>query len=127
MAAHQACYPDMVRASCTALNDVSRMNETPVTSVHQPRSLAEVQGLLALAAARGLPLVCRGTKHSMGGHSLAPSAIVLDMAYLNAVTIDASARTAAVGAGATWAAVIEAANIHGLTPRTLQSYCTFSV
>ena len=53
--------------------------------------------------------------------------VVLDMCYVNSVQIDAASSTATVGSGATWADVIVAANQFGKTPRTLQSYCSFSV
>ena len=124
----QACWPDEVAASPSpTLNDISRLNATQVACVYQPRTVEEVQAHLEEAAFRNLQVVCRGTKHSMGGHSLVPNGIVLDMCYMNSVSIDAAASTATVGVGAIWADVITAANKHGKTPRTLQSYCSFSV
>jgi len=65
--------------------------------------------------------------HSSGGQSLSPGGLALDMAFVNFVRYDPSSELVLCGAGATWADVILALNPHGKAPRTLQSYCSFSV
>lgn len=124
-----ACWPDEVitEGGAPVFNDVSRLNATPMCAVIQPRCLSDVQDAIRLAASRGVRLVPRGTKHSMGGQSLSPGGLALDMAYINAVAYDPATELVTCGGGATWADVICALNPHGKTPRTLQSYCTFSV
>jgi FAD/FMN-containing dehydrogenase len=63
----------------------------------------------------------------MGGHSLVEGGVVLDMGCVAHVSYDAAAGLATAGAGATWADLIRTLNAHGKTPRTLQSYASFSI
>ncbi|KNC49063.1 FAD linked oxidase domain-containing protein [Thecamonas trahens ATCC 50062] len=82
---------------------------------------------VAAAAADGLPVSVRGTRHSMGGHTMAAGGVVIDTTYLDAITWDASRELMTIGAGATWADAIRFLNPLGKSPRTMQSYCSFSV
>jgi FAD/FMN-containing dehydrogenase/SAM-dependent methyltransferase len=125
--AESACWPDAVAPRRVVLDDVSRLNACEHAAVAQPRTVADVQAALARARAAGVPVCVRGTKHSMGGHSLASGGLALDMCFANAVRFDAAADTVTAGAGATWADVIRVLNAHGRAPRTLQSYASFSV
>jgi FAD/FMN-containing dehydrogenase len=132
------------------LDDVSRLNATEVGCLVQPLCLGDVQDAIARARAAGRRVSVRGTKHSMGGHTLVPDGVVLDMAYVNHMTYHLAApaggpaavaeegssngdshgagyASVTVGTGATWAELIRFLNPHGKTPRTLQSYATFSV
>eukprot|EP01119_Soliformovum_irregulare_P011110 TRINITY_DN2760_c0_g1_i1.p1 TRINITY_DN2760_c0_g1~~TRINITY_DN2760_c0_g1_i1.p1 ORF type:complete len:1308 (+),score=451.39 TRINITY_DN2760_c0_g1_i1:228-3926(+) len=64
----------------------------------------------------------------MGGHTIAPRGAQIDMRYMDKILwIDPKKRQVLVEVGATWERVIFAVNKYGLSPRTLQSYCTFSV
>jgi hypothetical protein len=107
------------------LNDVSRMSATPVKALAMPRSQNDVFEALEFARSRGLSVVARGTSHSMGGHSLTD--VVLDMKFVDNVEYNVATGTVQCGAGATWSKVIQHLNNYGKSPRTLQSYCTFSV
>jgi FAD/FMN-containing dehydrogenase len=116
-----------VRPGAVVLDDVTRMNATTVGVLVEPRTQEDVLRALALARRTGARVCVRGTKHSMGGHSLVPQGVALDMRWVAHVAYDADSGTVTAGAGATWADVIVALNPHGKTPRTLQSYCSFSV
>jgi FAD/FMN-containing dehydrogenase len=75
-------------------------------------SREDVIGALAVASDRGLPVAVRG-----GGTSDAATVdggIQLDLAELDAIEVDAPARTARVGGGATWGELDEATQEHGL-------------
>lgn len=53
--------------------------------------------------------------------------IVIDMQFINQISFDTCSNNVTVGAGALWSDVIFTLNHYGKAPRTLQSYCTFSV
>lgn len=63
----------------------------------------------------------------MGGHTMARGGYVLDTKCLNSVDVDVQKRTATVGPGCLWSDLIFQLNEHGLSPRTMQSYSSFSV
>ncbi|WP_062385807.1 FAD-binding oxidoreductase [Demequina iriomotensis] len=78
------------------------------------RSEADVARTLRLATRMGVRVAPQSSGH--GAVALGPldGAILLRMSALSAVVIDAEARTATVGAGATWGDVSDAAAPHGL-------------
>jgi FAD/FMN-containing dehydrogenase len=90
--------------------------------VHQPpvvvavRSAADVVESVRVARARGLPVSVQGTGH--GAHRPVTSGLLLSTRRLDRVEVDPAARTARIGAGVPWGAVIAAAAPHGLAPIT---------
>jgi FAD/FMN-containing dehydrogenase len=74
----------------------------------------EVSQVVALARETGLPLAVRGGGHSLAGHGVADGGIVLDLAGLRALRIDAARRTAWAETGLTAGAYTAAAAAHGL-------------
>ena len=93
--------PDWQQVGGT-INDESCLNRTAVYGIVAPRSTAALQRTLAFAAAHNLPVTAAGTRHSMGGQAFTPRGIVIDMRRMNAVSLNAAARTITVGAGARW-------------------------
>lgn len=81
--------------------------------VVRPRTGPEVAAAVAAAVADGLRVVVQATGHGSGG-PLGSGTVLIDTSALRAVTVDEQARTARVGAGATWSQVQEAAGKHGL-------------
>ena len=65
-----------------------------------------------------MPLSVRGGGHDWAGRALRPDGLVLDLSGMRRVTVDAEARVATVGGGATAADVIAAAAPHGLAAVT---------
>lgn len=108
-------------------DDVTRMNATPIAAFFQPRTNADVKAVLSRARAEGKNVSMRGTRHSMGGHTIAADGYVLDMMRMKSFQIDATNRTVTTQPGALWSDLIMALNRYGLSPRTMQSYSTFSV
>ncbi len=70
--------------------------------------------MIGFAKAHDLPLAIRGGGHNGGGLGSVDDGVVADLSPLHSVTVDADARTARVGGGATWAQVDAATNPHGL-------------
>ena len=83
-------------------------------AVVAPRTADDVVTALRLAADRGATVTVHSTGH--GTRHGADGGVLLDTRQLDGVEIDPVARTARVGAGVRWGAVVEAAQRHGLRP-----------
>jgi FAD/FMN-containing dehydrogenase len=92
---------DALRRQLAAAVGTSGMGSGGV--VH-PANVAQAKEVLAACAAAGVAVVPRGSTSD----GAAP-AVVVDAANLNAIVVDATALLLHAGAGATWAAVREAA------------------
>jgi len=77
-------------------------------------STDDVRAGVAIAREYGLPVAVRGGGHSVAGHGTVDDGIVLDLAALNAVSVDADSRRVAVGGGATWGQVDAETQRHAL-------------
>lgn len=74
----------------------------------------DVRTAVAGAAARGLPVRVHATGHGLPG--AVEGGVLISTRRMDSVAIDPVRRTARIGAGVTWAQVIEAAAPHGLAP-----------
>lgn len=114
------------------LNDASRLNSTPVLHlVESPTipAIAEVRIRAALERARseGLKVTIGGARHSMGGQTLYPKSLYLDMRPLAHMDLDPAAGILTVGAGATWDRIIPYLDARGFSVAVMQSNNSFSV
>ena len=75
---------------------------------------ADVVAGARFAAEHDLRVTVRATGHGPGREC--DGAVMIDVSALGAVSIDPAARTATVGGGARWAAVLPPAQEHGLAP-----------
>ena len=74
----------------------------------------DVIAALAFAREHELEVTVRAGGHSVAGLSLNDGGLVLDVRGINDISVDPEARTARVGAGATWSEVDRATQEHGL-------------
>jgi FAD/FMN-containing dehydrogenase len=87
---------------------------------HLPAAIARVESTgdvvaaVALARTEGLPISIRGGGHNVAGLAVGDGALVVDLAGIAHVEVDAPARRARVGAGARWGDLDAAAQAHGL-------------
>ncbi len=81
--------------------------------VVRPRSAADVATAVARAGAAGWRVAVQATGHG-SGEPLGDGIVLIDTSSLDAVAVDAPARTARAGSGATWSQVQEQAQKHGL-------------
>ena len=111
------------------VDDVSRMNAQQVERIFSVRSADDIKRVLALARAHGKHVSMRGTRHSMGGQTIAAGGYVIDLMRLNKCSFNPSGEDVTVTAqpGAMWSDLIVHLNDYGYSPRTMQSYSTFSV
>ncbi|HLA64321.1 MAG TPA: FAD-binding oxidoreductase, partial [Rhodothermales bacterium] len=113
-------------------DDVSRLNATRVLEVWAvPADAAEAErqliALLQRAREQGLPVSIAGARHSMGGHTIAPDGIVINMLPFRGMTLSADGRVLTVQSGALWAEVIPFLNARGRSVGVMQSDNGFSV
>ena len=119
------------RARPEVANDISGLNPMAMQTVAvAPDSAAvvrQLRQLLHIAQVRHLPVAIAGAQHSMGGHTLAPGGIRLDMRPFRRMRLDTTTNLLTVGSGATWAEVIPYLNHYGRAVATMQSDNAFSV
>jgi FAD/FMN-containing dehydrogenase len=110
------------------INDIGRLNPTRVAAVVTNQEIEGLQQALAHARENSLKVSIAGKRHSMGGHTLYPDAVVLDMTGFNrTLAVDPAAKTITVQSGATWKDVIESLNPYGLSVQLMQAYNVFTV
>lgn len=112
-------------------NDISGLNATAMQTVavaaDSAAALRQLRQVLAVAQVRHLPVAIAGTRHSMGGHTLAADGIRLDMRPFHALHLDTLSGVLTAGSGATWAEIIPYLNARGRAVATMQSDNAFSV
>ena len=113
-------------------SDVSGLNSSAaaeVVAVPPDPAQAEqaLAALVARAAREGRKIVVSGAQHTMGGHTLYPGGLAVDMLPFNRMSLDVPRRLLAVGAGARWSEVIPFLDRYGLAVAVMQSNNDFTV
>jgi FAD/FMN-containing dehydrogenase len=85
-------------------------------AIVRPVDAGEVGRVVSLARETGLELAVRGGGHSNAGHGTSEGGIMLDLAGLATLEIDAGARVARAAGGLTSGEVTATAAPHGLAP-----------
>ena len=93
------------------VDDASRLNRTAVAAIWEAPAdsgdfEADLARLLADARAESRKVSIGGARHSMGGHTISPGGVALDMRPHRGMTLDEETELLTVQAGATWADVI---------------------
>jgi len=113
-------------------NDASHLNETKVDSVVKTfedidKATAQISQLIKQAKEQGKKISIAGAQHSMGGHTIYPDGIVLDMKGFHYMQLDSTENYLSVGSGALWSEIIPYLDIHGKSVSLMQSNNSFSV
>jgi len=82
--------------------------------IAQCETVEDVARAIRFGRERGLEIAVRGGGHGVAGKALTEGGIVIDLRRMNTVTVDADARTATVGGGATMTNLDRATEPHGL-------------
>ncbi len=114
------------------VNDARRMNETKVDSIVQIDTTAagaedQLIQLIQKAVKEGKKISIAGSQHSMGGHTIYPGGIVVNMKGFNQMELDTLTNILTVGSGATWAAIIPFLDKFRRSVAVMQSNNSFSV
>lgn len=113
-------------------DDASKLNQTRVAelfAIPSDPASAEQQliNLVARAKATGQKISIAGARHSMGGHTIYPDGIVLDMTPFRAMQLDEPSNILHVQAGARWREIIPYLNQRGRSVEIMQSNDDFTV
>ncbi|WP_417392815.1 FAD-binding oxidoreductase [Gimesia sp.] len=114
------------------VDDASRMNAMEISEVWPvPLDTREAEAQLAQLFARaqreGLPISIAGARHSMGGHTLVPGGIMVDMTSFNKMALDETQNLLHVQAGAKWSQIIPWLDERGKSVAIMQSNNSFTV
>jgi FAD/FMN-containing dehydrogenase len=118
--------------SAGRVDDASRLNGTSVAEVwdippNSGAAEAQLRELLKRAREQGLPISIGGARHSMGGHTISPAGIVVNMLPFRQMSLDQKSNILHVGAGARWADIIPYLDQCGRSVAVMQSFNSFSV
>jgi FAD/FMN-containing dehydrogenase len=80
----------------------------------RPVSAQDVATALAFIRQSGVDATVRGGGHNGAGNAVADGAVMIDLSRMKGVRVDAAARRAYVGGGASWASLDAATAPHGL-------------
>lgn len=113
-------------------NDASRLNATrPAETIQVDADPAAAERQLAALVRRavreGRHIAISGAQHSMGGHTLYPGGIALDMHLFNRLSLDEGKRLLTAGAGARWHEIIPYLDERGFAVSIMQTNNDFSV
>jgi len=111
--------------SAIVVNDVSRLNPTPVDESYAPGTVEQLQAILR---ASDKPVSIGGGRYSMGGQVAHPGTLHLDLRGLcRVLSVDADSKILRVQAGARWRDVQRVVDDHGLAVSIMQTYADFTV
>ncbi len=113
-------------------NDASGLNLTKVNTVVPVPSTADsiktqLRSILAFAEQRNLPISIAGAQHTMGGHTMYPNGIILNMRPYKIMSLDTISNILTVGSGALWSDVIQYLDAYHRSVAVMQAFSSFSV
>lgn len=114
------------------VDDASRLNETSVQEVwpipaDAREAEAQIAALLTRARTHGWKVSIAGARHSMGGHTIYPGGVVIDMLPFRQLELDEERNILRVQAGALWRDIIAFLDLRGRSVAVMQSNNSFSV
>ncbi|WP_326984592.1 FAD-binding oxidoreductase [Chryseobacterium sp. MYb264] len=113
-------------------NDASQLNLTKVDTIIQvPKNKIEIENqlrqILKYAKEKNLKVSLAGAQHSMGGHSIYPNGILLNMLPYKQMELDEKNNILTIGSGALWEDAIKFLDKHGKSISVMQAFSSFSV
>lgn len=113
------------------IDDASRLNALVVAEIWDiPAEAGEAErrlaALLRRAARDRVKVSIAGARHSMGGHTIHPGGVVVNMLPYNRVELDEARGLLRVGAGARWSRVVPYLDARGLSVAVMQSNNDFT-
>ena len=113
-------------------DDASQLNLTKIdTIIKVPSEKTEIveqlQHILKYAKAKDLKISIAGAQHSMGGHSIYPNGIVLNMLPYKHMELDTTNNILTIGSGALWQDAIEYLDKPQKSIKVMQAFSSFSI
>ncbi|MCE2732870.1 MAG: FAD-binding oxidoreductase [Flammeovirgaceae bacterium] len=114
------------------INDASQLNLTKVDTIIQvPNNKKEIENqlryILKYAKEKGLKISIAGAKHTMGGHTIYPNGIVLNMLPYKQMELDTVNNVLTIGSGALWEDALKYVDKYGKSIAIMQAFSSFSV
>ncbi|KUJ52553.1 FAD-dependent oxidoreductase [Chryseobacterium sp. JAH] len=113
-------------------NDASQLNLTKIdTLIKVPNSKTKIvnqlKQVLKYANEKNLKISIAGAQHSMGGHSIYPNGILLNMLPYKHIELDQENNILTIGSGALWQDAINYLDKYGKSVAVMQAFSSFSV
>ncbi len=113
-------------------NDASGLNLTKVDTIipvpsTQAEIVAQLREVLSYAKAHDLKISMAGARHSMGGHTIYPNGIVVNMLPYKHMSFDTASNILTVGAGALWEDALRYLDGYGKSIAIMQAFSSFSI
>jgi FAD/FMN-containing dehydrogenase len=113
-------------------NDASQLNLTKIdTIIEVPNDKkaieSQLKAILKYAKERKLKISIAGARHSMGGHTIYPNGIVLNMLPYKQMALDTTNNILTIGSGALWADALKYLDKYGKSVAIMQAFSSFSV
>jgi FAD/FMN-containing dehydrogenase len=113
-------------------NDASELSLTKVdTIIDVPKGKEEIinqlKKLLEYSKLNKIPISIAGAKHTMGGHTMYPNGIVLNMRPYNSMQIDTINNVLTIGSGALWEDAIIYLDKFNKSVAVMQAFSSFSI
>lgn len=113
-------------------NDVSELNLTKVDSIidvpcTKIEIIKQLQEIIKYSKLKKIPISIAGAKHSMGGHTMYPNGIVLNMRPYKEMQIDTLNNVLTIGSGALWEDAINYLDGFHKSIAIMQAFSSFSI
>jgi FAD/FMN-containing dehydrogenase len=113
-------------------NDASNLNKTNIDSVvkvsaNTEEAALQISNLIRMASQQGKKISIAGSQHSMGGHTIYPNGIVLDMKGFHQMQLDSIHNILTVGSGARWSEIIPYLDKYKKSVAVMQSNNSFTL
>lgn len=113
-------------------NDASGLSLTKIDSIIDvPNSkyeiISQLKGLLEYSKTNKIPISIAGAKHSMGGHTMYPNGIVLNMRPYKEMRVDTINNILTIGSGALWEDALIYLDKFNKSIAVMQAFSSFSI
>lgn len=113
-------------------NDASQLNLTEIdTLIAVPKDKSEIisqlKQVIQYAKEKKLKISIAGAQHSMGGHSIYPKGILLNMLPYKHMELDQKNNILTIGSGALWEDAINYLDKYGKSVAVMQAFSSFSI
>lgn len=113
-------------------NDASGLSMTKIDSIiNVPNSkdeiISQLKEVIEYSKINKIPISIAGAKHSMGGHTMYPNGIVLNMRPYKKMQIDTINNILTIGSGALWEDAINYLDKFDKSVAVMQAFSSFSI
>jgi FAD/FMN-containing dehydrogenase len=113
-------------------NDASQLNLTKIdTIIHVPNNKTDIENqlkeILKYAKHNNLKISIAGARHTMGGHTIYPNGIVLNMLPYKQMEFDTTNNILTIGSGALWEDALKYLDKYGKSIAIMQAFSSFSI